>query len=66
MSDWMEVDYYNKFKPSSLGYWSPMEYLVKEGFIPKTLAENGLASGSVSEVQVRSVLTFRRRCVKCL
>jgi len=28
-----------------------MEYLTREGFIPKTLAENGLKSGFVSGMQ---------------
>jgi len=31
---------------SSLGYRPPMEYLINEGIVPKTLAETGLKSGS--------------------
>lgn len=49
-----QMDYYNnERRHSSLGYRSPMEYLVSEGFIPKTLVENGRESGSVSGAQVR-------------
>jgi len=34
-----------------LEYRSPVEYLTNVGFIPKTLAEIGLESGSVSGAQ---------------
>jgi len=38
---------------SRLEYRSPVEYLTSVGFIPKTLAEIGLESGSVSGTQAR-------------
>lgn len=49
------VEYYNyKRRHSRLGYRSPVEYLESEGFIPKTLAENGLQSGSASGAHART------------
>jgi len=46
--------YNNERRHSRLGYRSPMEYLASDGFIPKTLAEIGLESGSVSGAQARA------------
>ena len=47
-----QMDYYNnERRHSSLGYRSPMEYLTSEVILLKTLAEIGLASGSVSGAQ---------------
>jgi len=47
-----QMKYYNcERRHSRLGYQSPMEYLVNEGFVFKTLAENGCESGSVSGAQ---------------
>jgi len=60
-----QMDYYNtERRHFSLGYRSPVEYLVSEGFMPKTLAEIGLASGSVSGAQVLRPLRtiFRHQC----
>jgi len=49
-----QMSYYNKEgRHLRLGYRSPMEYLINEGFIPKTLAENDLESGSVSGAQAQ-------------
>ena len=51
-----QMDYYNnERRHSSLGYRSPMEYLTSEVILPKTLAEIGLASGSVSGAQAPAV-----------
>ena len=36
---------------SSLDYRSPMEYLISNGIVPKTLAENGAKSGSAPGAQ---------------
>jgi len=47
-----QMGYYNnERRHSRLEYRSPMEYLTSVGFIPKTLAEIGLESGSVSGAQ---------------
>jgi len=47
-----QMGYYNnERRHSRLGYRSPMEYLINEGFIPETLAENGVKSGSASGAQ---------------
>jgi len=43
--------YNNERRHSWLEYRSPVEYLTSVGFIPKTLAEIGLESGSVSGAQ---------------
>jgi len=50
------MKYYNcERRHSRLGYRSPMEYLVNEGFAPRTLAENGVKSGSAPGAQARAV-----------
>jgi putative transposase len=50
-----QMEYYNfERRHSSLGYRSPVEYLVSEGFIPESLAENWVKSGSASGAQVRT------------
>ena len=47
-----QMGYYNNERRHSwLEYRSPVEYLTSVGFIPKTLAEIGLESGSVSGAQ---------------
>ena len=49
-----QMDYYNnERRHSRLGYRWPMECLVSEVFVPRTLAENGCQSGSASGAQVR-------------
>ena len=40
-----------------LDYRSPMEYLVNEGFAPRTLAETGVKSGSATRAQALSLLS---------
>ena len=48
-----QMDYYNLERGHSrLDYQSPIGYLVSEGFIPETLAENGVKSGSALGAQV--------------
>jgi len=37
----------------SLDYRSPTEYLISHGIAPKTLAENGVESGSASGAQAQ-------------
>jgi hypothetical protein len=47
-----QMEYYNfERRHSSLGYRSPVEYLVSEGFIPESLAENRAKSGSALGAQ---------------
>ena len=47
-----QMGYYNnERRHSRLEYRSPVEYLTSVGVIPKTLAEIGLKSGSVSGAQ---------------
>jgi len=42
-----QINHYNcERRHSSLDYRSPMEYLINNGIVPKTLAENGAKSGS--------------------
>ena len=54
-----QMGYYNnERRHSRLGYRSPMEYLTSKGFIPKTLAEIGLESGSVSGAQAPLLIDF--------
>ena len=49
-----QMGYYNnERRHSRLEYRSPVEYLTSVGVIPKTLAEIGLGSGSVSRAQAR-------------
>ena len=56
-----QMNYYNHDRRHSrLGYRSPMEYLVSEGFVPRTLAENGCQSGSASGAQVQPPLPVSR------
>jgi len=43
---------------SSLDYRSPMEYLINEGIVPRTLAENGVKSGSASRAQTLAYSSF--------
>jgi len=57
-----QMGYYNnERRHSRLEYRSPVEYLASVGFIPKTLAEIGLESGSVSEAQARMVAVVIRQ-----
>jgi len=50
-----QMRYYNyERRHSRLDYQSPMEYLVNKGFIPETLVENGVKSGSASGAQART------------
>ena len=62
-----QMGYYNnERRHSRLEYRSPVGYLTSVGFIPKTLAEIGLESGSVSGAQAlgRTTLaetTFSRK-----
>ena len=52
-----QMGYYNnERRHSRLEYRSPVEYLTSVGFIPKTLAEIGLESGSVSGTQAPYVV----------
>ena len=42
-----QINYYNcERRHSSLDYRSPMEYLISAEFIPETLVESGVKSGS--------------------
>ena len=55
-----QMGYYNnERRHSRLEYRSPVEYLTSVGFIPKTLAEIDLESGSVSRAQARPVSNFK-------
>jgi len=58
-----QVGYYNnERRHSRLEYWSPVEYLTRVGFIPKTLAENGRESGSVSGAQAHVLARWVMVC----
>jgi len=49
-----QVKYYNhERRHSRLDHRSPMEYLINKGFIPETLAENRVKSGSAPGAQVQ-------------
>jgi len=47
--------YNHERRHSRLGYRPPLEYLVTEGFIPETLAETWVKSGSALGAQVRAM-----------
>ena len=54
-----QMGYYNnERRHSRLEYRSPVEYLTSVGFIPKTLAEIGLESGSVSGAHIPRIGWF--------